>query len=191
MVDLLAQQFFYYVGQCITSWAKVEEHLFEICTSCLGANRKQVAIIYYRTPTIDSRLQLVDELIRTILPQRESRDGAHDHPDVVVWDKLRKEIGAEFPTRNHIAHHPVSERNLAKELNITHPGAAQDLFDFSWYEIYVSEAERLRGRHENAKPLSVPDLANHRVTIEALTTKLEIFRSSVLAKYAKSAPEQE
>jgi hypothetical protein len=188
MADLFAQQFYYYVGQCITAWAKVEEHLFEIVLTSLGASRQRTAIIYYRTPTIDTRLQLVDELIRTVLPQRTRKDGGHDHPDVIIWDKLRKEIGEHFPTRNRIAHHPVAEKKL---INITIPGAtpmpaaASDLLTFSWYESYVSDAERLRGKHEDAKPLGVPDLANHRVAIEGLITKLELFRTHVLVQHVK------
>ena len=56
-----ADEFFTWLGKCITAWAQVEEHLFEICVHSLGATRHRVAIVYYRTPTLDARLQLTNE----------------------------------------------------------------------------------------------------------------------------------
>ena len=43
------------LGRCITMWAFVEEKLFDLCLMTLKAPKKQTAIVYYRTPTIDSR----------------------------------------------------------------------------------------------------------------------------------------
>lgn len=64
------EEFLMWIGTCITAWAKVEEQLFGICEHCLGARTDRAAIVYYRTPTIDSRVLLVDELVRTVLPKR-------------------------------------------------------------------------------------------------------------------------
>jgi hypothetical protein len=172
--------FFTWLGKCITSWAQVEDHLFEICAFSLGSTKERTAVVYYRTPTIDSRLSLTDELIRTVLPRKES--GEHDHADVIIWNNIRKEIIAALPARNRMAHHPVTYRVVGP---VTGSLAAQDLLTFSWYESAVSDAERLRGRHEDAKPLTAPDLSYHRVDVETLITKLNLFRTHVLAKYAK------
>ena len=58
----------------------VEEKLFELFAFALKAPRKQAAIVYYRCSTIDARLNLADELIRSILPRREKNDGGQaDH----------------------------------------------------------------------------------------------------------------
>jgi hypothetical protein len=131
---------------------------------------------------------LVDELIRTVLPERERKDGGHDHDDVKIWERLCKEIGALLPIRNRLAHHPIQNKQLIQvALPGAEPisGAAADLLTFSWYESYISEAERLRGQHENIMPLSTVDLSAHRVEIEMIITKLDIFRSSVLSKYVE------
>ncbi len=62
MTNNSADEFFTWLGKCITAWAQVEEHLFEICVHSLGATRHRVAIVYYRTPTLRARLDLTDEL---------------------------------------------------------------------------------------------------------------------------------
>ena len=54
-----------------------------------------------------------------------------------------------------------------------------------WHESYVSDAERLRGRHENLQPLGIIELSNHRVSVQILVGKLERFRKNVLSKYAR------
>jgi hypothetical protein len=140
--------------------------------------KTRAAIIYYRTPTIDARLQLADELVRTVLPKRGKNDGGHDHQDVKIWNELRKEINSLLPIRNRIAHHPVT--------GATYPefSAVADLFDQrTWYQSQVSESEKLRGRHEDAKPIGGVELSMHRGEVETIITKLELFISNVISKY--------
>jgi hypothetical protein len=179
------EDFFTWVGKCITSWAGVEDHLFEICVQSLGATKQRTAIVYYRTPTIDARLKLTDELVRTVLPRREKEDGGHDHADVKIWESLRKKIVDLLPIRNRLAHHPVTNKKIVPEptgddaVSI----AVSRLTTLSWYESYVSDAERLRGGHEKAKPLMAPDLSNHRIAVEMIINELEIFRTHVLSKH--------
>lgn len=173
-------EFHMLVGKCITAWARVEEHLFKICATSLGTTDQRAAIVYFRTPTIESRLQLTDELLRTVLPKPERKSGGHDHADVQTWDRIRKDIGKILQTRNRIAHHPVADRKLFP----TAPeGAVGMLFDMSWFESVVSDAERLRGRHDDAKPLLAPHLSAHRLDVEMIITKLAIFREQVLSKH--------
>jgi hypothetical protein len=178
--------FFTWVGKCITSWAEVEEHLFEICHHVLGSTRHRTAIVYFRTPTIDARLNLTDELLLSILPRKDRPSGGHDHVDVKTWNEIRKGIIALLPTRNRLAHHPVIEKRLWPELKEDYAGsAAVSLLNMPWYESYVSDAERLRGRHEDIKPLTVPDLSTHRVDVALIVTQLHRFRTNVLSKYAR------
>jgi hypothetical protein len=101
--------FFTWVGKCITSWSRVEDHLFEICHKVLGCTKRRAAIVYYRTPTIDARLSLTDELLLSLLPKKDPPIGGHDHADVRAWNDIRKSIIALLPDRNRIAHHPVQE----------------------------------------------------------------------------------
>src|SRR5437016_10623279 len=95
------------VGNCITEWANVEAALFAICWRCLGCTNVKAAIVYYRTPTIEARMTLVDELVKSILPKKGRRSGGHDHPDVSRWNNIEKEFRDLQTIRRRIAHHPV------------------------------------------------------------------------------------
>jgi hypothetical protein len=99
-----ADEFFTWLGKCITAWASVENHLFEICVSSLGTTKHRAAIVYYRTPSLDARLELTNELVLTVLPARER--------DVKIWDNIKKEIKSLSPIRNRLAHHPVEQRQI-------------------------------------------------------------------------------
>src|ERR1700730_102814 len=94
------------VGHCITAWANVERQLFSLCNFALGAGQERAAIIYFRTPTLDSRLDLVEELIQTKLPRRMREDGGHDHPLVTEWKTIIKDVKDLLQTRNFIANQP-------------------------------------------------------------------------------------
>ena len=181
MVDYPTQHddFLMWVGFCITAWAKVEEHLFKICETCLRAREDRVAIVYYRTPTIDSRLKLVDELIRTALPKPARKRGGHDHPDLKVWNSLRKDIEGLLSTRSRIAHHPVRARGKTEDRPFWF------LDETTWLEIYVSEAERLRTGREDTSPLTKDDLVYHCGEVHDVSKRAgEIWRS-VLPKHVE------
>src|SRR4051812_31103108 len=85
-------EFYMYVGFCITAWAKVEEDLFDISQDLLGCSKEKAAIVYYRTPSMRARLELVDELMSTALPQRGRKNGGHDHPDLVAWTRIYSQV---------------------------------------------------------------------------------------------------
>lgn len=179
-------EFHMWIGKCITAWAKVEEHLFDICVKSLGTTQQKAAIVYFRTPTLDTRLKLVDELVRTVLPKRERKDGGHDHEDVKTWNKFRKQIGEILPVRNRLAHHPVFQKAIGPlPPPIYSSAAATDLFTFSWFESYMSEPEQLRESDKELKPLMTGDLSSHRIETELVITNLEIFRRHVLSKYVQ------
>jgi hypothetical protein len=45
-----------------------------------------------------------------------------------------------------------------------------DLFDqMTWYQSHISEAEKLRGRPHNEKPINVTELSQHRIDVEGIT----------------------
>lgn len=170
--------FYSWIGKCITAWAQVEKRLFTICHRSLNTTKQRAAIIYYRTPTIDSRLKLVDELVRTALPIKQRKNGGHDHKDVIYWDKLRKDITAHFPLRNRIAHQPVTRREYPEI------SAVADIFgQNTFYYSDASEEEKARGQHDETKPLDGPALSMHRVEVESLITRLDIFVHDVLSKH--------
>jgi hypothetical protein len=136
----LGDEFFEMIGNCIAEWANVEDVLFNICWQCLGSSKEVAAVVYYRTSTIDGRMTLIDELVKLTLPKRERRSGGKDHADVRLWNKIEADFGKLKEQRNQIAHHPVTvqQRHFAAGDPVGKPLVE------SWFELYVSEVERLR-----------------------------------------------
>ena len=169
-----AQQFLHYLGFAITEWAHIEAELFQVCEAILQTQRKLVAIIYYRTPTLDARLKLTDELILAIAPQPERKSGGHPHPTIKLWSNLRKDIEKSLPTRNQLAHSPAAP--LAKfDQN---DGAI--IVDIG-YASYMSNTEQLRG----GKPkdaLKLRDMQYHIASVSKLINRLRNFRIDELRK---------
>jgi hypothetical protein len=168
-------EFYMYVGLCITAWARVDEELFKTCDAILGTKKELAAIIYYRTTTLGARLALVGELVHRVLPKRERKSGGHDHPDVKTWRELQTDIEALLQERTQIAHHPVEMR--FRDISRTQISTS--------YRLYVSDAERLRGRHDNTAPLTVDRLSEHCQIVQQRARVLRKFRQNVLQGYLK------
>lgn len=166
-------EFFKWVGVSITEWSRVEEQLFVICRKCLKTRYDLAAIAYYRTPQLDARLKLVDELVRATLPQRAKKNGGHDHPDVKQWISVKAEITALLETRRRIAHHPMK--------------ASLDLETTSGFAIYIapSFAESLRGKDNKIKPLKQTDLEQHVIRLQDVVNQLALFYQHVLPKHSR------
>ena len=73
----LADEFHMMIGYCVTHWARVDDELFRIFRHCVGPN-EQSAIIYYRTPGLDLRFGLTEELVLSLLPKRPAKSGSHE-----------------------------------------------------------------------------------------------------------------
>jgi len=170
--------FLMWVGFCITAWARTEERLFKICETCLQARKDRVAVVYYRTPTIDARIKLIDELVRTVLPKSQKKNGGHDHPDLVEWNRLRKDMVDLLGARSRIAHHPVRAQSARGQNR-----AFWYLEKSSWFEIYASDAERLRTGRDDAKPLKQDDLVSHCHMVHEITRRAAKFSKDVLPKH--------
>ena len=115
MPDARSDELHMWVGYSITAWAEVEDGLFELCWRSLGSTKERAAIVYFKTPGTDSRLTLVDELVKTVLPKQEREDGGHHHTDLKAWIKLRDRIKTQLATRRRIAHHPAGYRKVIVE----------------------------------------------------------------------------
>lgn len=174
-------EFYKWIGYCISAWAKVENHLFEICWKSLQAPKEQAAIIYFRTPSLDARLTLADELVKSVLPKPSRRNGGHDHPTVKQWGKIEKSIKSSLTTRRRIAHHPVrpNETSFQFDDSDQFKGAG---FSFSWYELYVSEHEEARGKKIMPTNLIVTDLVDHEAALARLAGELKSFHDDVLSQ---------
>jgi hypothetical protein len=184
-IETRRNEFYQLVGKCIKEWANVEEKLFELCVFALAAPRKQSAIVYYKSPTIISRLNLVDELLRAILPPRTRKNGGHDHPHVVTWNEVCSAIKDALGERNLLAHAPVREVEAVQTM-VPLTGADPFKTLASWLEIIASEGERLKSVSEK-KPIRTKDLHAHLTAVELLTKRISVFHG-MIAKVPPEAP---
>jgi hypothetical protein len=170
-------EFLMYVGYCITTWADVEEKLFDILWKCLKCPPEQAAIVYYRTPNLDGRLSLTDELVKHALPKPKRKSGGHPHPDVKQWNELEAKFRQLLSVRRRIAHHPFH--------SMTFPASHGLLSGYTSVQIWISEEEKLRGKADAVQPLLLGDLKAHHILILDLASSLAIFAETTLAKYVQ------
>jgi hypothetical protein len=178
----LGDRFHMMIGYCIGAWADVDDALFQVFRECLGP-LDQSAIIYFKTPGLDVRFSLTDEIVRSVLPEPERKDGGHKHEDVLAWENTIKGHQDLLHTRRRIAHHPAAIRHdggLAGFLLIGVPTPLP-----SWYEIYMSEHEKLRGKKADAPALRIEDLERHIEAVGDLGDRLRAFLSDVLLRPAE------
>ncbi|MEK7994703.1 MAG: hypothetical protein AAB403_12940 [Planctomycetota bacterium] len=178
------EEFMLMVGSCVTEWAAIDSELFHICWECIGCSKERAAIVYFRTPTIEARRTLTNDLLLTVLPKKVRPNGGKDHPDVIKWSEIMKELGNLLSVRNRIAHQPVShkiEYAQAGTMRVDEP------LWVSWFELHISEHERSKVRQagEN-RPLKLSDLEDHLMAIGKLSSEIFQFRLEVLSKYLKA-----
>lgn len=167
-----AKEFFYYIGVAITDWAHFEGELFHICSMVLKTNQQNAAIVYFRTPSLDGRLTLVDELIRAVPEIGIRKTTLESETLLKSWDRLIKDIRNELPIRNQLAHSPstpMTERpDPSKKHELDH-----------WWASYVSGAEMLRGRKKERGDLKIADVQNHLKKLTMLFIRLRNFRVDI------------
>jgi hypothetical protein len=164
-------RFYNALGRAITDWAHVEAELYAMVASLIGCERERASIIFYRTPTIDSRLQLADDLMQTLFPRTTS--GGKDHPGLRIWKDLKKAIKDELPTRNQLAHQPAtpfidiyeSEDESKVELRAS-------------IASYISPAEKLRKQNLSSPILTAAAIEDHIKKVSALVQRLRVFANN-------------
>jgi hypothetical protein len=173
MSDAL-DEFFKWIGICITEWARVEDQLYLICHKCLRTTYDLTSVVYYRIPQLDARLGLVDELVRATLPKRKRQNGGHDHPDLKQWGSIRKEIETLLHIRRRIAHHQMRgfiDLETSKGIGV---------------HIEPSFAETLRGRgDDHLNPLEQTDLEQHVIKLQDVVNQLAQFYQHTLPKHSR------
>lgn len=179
-----SDEFHMWMGHCITAWAEVDDTLFNIFRHCVGP-KLQCAIIYYKTPSLEARFSLTDEIVRSILPKK--KPGEHDHTYVKRWDKAIKTRADLLAVRRRIAHHPVAANMqvfvhgaLATMPPDRMPIGGNPIERFSWLELYMSDGEKLRGRDAHLSPLRVNDLEGHFDAVGHLSNDLLGFLIEVI-----------
>ena len=171
-----------FLGMCITEWANIEAEIFEIFNSVLGTDLRHSAILFYSTPTLETRLALCTELLATVFPSPEKKDGGHKHRDHKTWDSLLVAIRKEMPIRNRLAHSPVAPYIQDKATN--------------WYEyfslgrainfrLYTPLEKKHRSRHASDAPIELEDLKRHLKAVAGLVGELQRFRLALREHTAK------
>lgn len=94
------------IGRCISEWANIEETLFDIFCMVLSTHTTLAAIVFYKTPTLDSRRTLMSELIEAHFP---TTPGKPTHKFLKEWREISGQIEELLPYRNLMAHHPVDK----------------------------------------------------------------------------------
>lgn len=149
--DEASNEFHMLIGYCIAEWASIDDQLFRIFRHCTGAKEEQAAIIYYKTPGLNVRLTMVDEIVRSVLPKNPKQTGGHDHPNMKRWKEIFCKCNKLFATRRRIAHQPVRAQET---LIPTPPPNAPYYLDMNpgldmtlqaSFEIYTSQTEQMRG----------------------------------------------
>ncbi len=189
-------EFHLWVGYCIAAWARVDDQLFRIFRACVGP-LEQSAIIFYRTPGLDVRFGLTDELVLSVLPRKQRRSGGHDHADVKVWKKAIDGYGRLLGVRRRIAHHPIDLKSDYSGMGAIlgmggqgymMPGGGMTRAVETWFEVYVNQHERLRANMADVAPLLIVDLHQHVADVWALTNRLSEFFDTALARHVKVSP---
>ena len=177
-------QFHLVLGYCIAKWAEVQDELFLICWTALRSGPEPAAVVFFRTPTLDARLSLTDELVRLILPK--TLPGKQPHQDLETWTAAVAAVRALLPIRNRLAHHPVQGEMLYVYFD-DDPEQQEQLF--TEFRSTISDAELLRGRHtESDRHLINDDLQLHLEKTSALRMRLRAFWSDVLLGHVSKLP---
>jgi hypothetical protein len=162
-------EFYVMVGRCIAEWGEIEERLFNICWDCLGPY-EQSAIVYYRTPSIDARLTLIDELIECVMSKEEIDLSGYEP----TWKATIKLVRGLLSTRRQLAHHPIKEINNY----LVYHTKWQNWAEGPVFRVRASEHERARGKRDDE--LYIDDLHEHHSSLEGaklmLDQFLELFR---------------
>lgn len=172
-----ADQFHMMMGYCIATWAGVDDVLFNIFQECVGP-REQCAIIWYRLNQLSGRIELVDEIVRSVLP-KPGKEGEHAHPDVKAWEAAKAGYGDLLSTRARIAHQPITMSFEYKKLE-----TAPIVQHSTYFEIAVGRHEKLRAKAARQPSLQLKDLENHVKEVAIFQQRLLDFAKSVRLKRA-------
>jgi hypothetical protein len=136
-----------------------------------------------RTPGLDVRLKLTDEIVRSVLPPRPARSGSHDHPSVEAWKAVAAKFEPLLFVRRRLAHHPVEARWSLLEPVAPAAGPLNKPIPVGvGYEVRTGEHERKRRRNSIAPPLSIQDLRDHLSAVRVLANELNEFNRDAFAQ---------
>jgi len=181
----LSDDFHCLIGYSIAEWAEVERQLFAICWTALRCPLEQAAVVYARTPTIDSRLRVITDLLNIIFPKPGS--GGHRHKAFKRWEIVTKNITTLLPVRNRIAHHPTGNKVIMKP-GPEDAGGFSEIYLFEVFGLHLSDFDAVRGKHKEKPELYEADLAEHLAAVTKLREELLSFRRALVEHVGEPLP---
>jgi hypothetical protein len=180
--DETRNEFHMMIGYCIAEWAGIDDELFRIFQHCTGAKEKQAAVVFYRLPGLNVRLGLVDEIVKSVLPQ--TQPGKQKDPQLKRWSGINKACEKLFETRRRIAHQPVrAQETLVPMQRLQYPhylylDQTTNMMSQASFEIYTTEVENMRGK--DTTPLTLEDLQNHQKRTSEVRSQMNVFFEEIL-----------
>jgi hypothetical protein len=171
------REFYEWIGHCITAWSSVDVRLFEITHLVMECGYEHVAIVYYRTPSLEAGISLANEIVRSSLPPREPPNGGHVHPLVKEWDAIIKDIRELMPQRNIIAHSPVREHRRTTFGNVASEAEFGQIEEV-WIESYPVHHEMARPETKE-RSMKRDDLPVHYRAVNTLCERLKTFQTKI------------
>lgn len=163
------------VGRAITEWADVQEHLYAIVLQILRCEPRHASIIFFRTPSIEARITLADDLLKTVFPQTSENPGTKSHSGYATWTGIQADLRREMPIRNSLAHHPVDLVVDVWEDKTTSRFVARKVRPAT----VMGPSEALRKGYRY--PLAIEDIKAHSARVSVFASRLLDFRSGPLA----------
>ena len=182
---IVERDFYMYVGFYLTRWAFVEESLFLICSSVLGADAPRAAVVFFRTPTLSSRIELISELMAVRFPPSVRRNGGHRDKRFKTWERLSIRVKALVPLRNSVAHHPpvFKATGIRTWIETLEDGSQAVRVNTDAlnqrFELYKSHHKRLRERDFEEENITVEDLKQGSREVDKVVRALNAYRQTL------------
>jgi hypothetical protein len=187
----IGDEFHRVIGYCVAEWSWIDEQLFRIFQVCVG-KPEQCAIIFYSLPGLNQRLKLTSEIVLSLLPKPKRKSGGHDERSVQYWKDIEKRVSGLLAMRRRIAHHQVTRTTIVTNSKAPPKADAvvintpeKETILASWFEIYMSEGEALRGRGVEKVRIAMVDLRKHLQELRLVVSELEKFHTL----YIRTLPE--
>lgn len=170
------------LGYCIARWSYVEERLFKICKGALKCPPKQAAIVFYRSPTLDVRLSLTEEIVQAAFGKSRRMKARRK-----AWKEIASEIRRLSPLRNRLAHHTVESDVIP--VRYIEGDKVVERTTLTLLRVLPSKTERLRGRAYGKKAVRWSDMMKHLEEVDALISQMNRYlRPKRRAKRLRPSP---
>ena len=157
-----------WVGLCLTRWGLLDEIVFKIFHEILHTETKLAAIIYYKSPSLDTRLNLCDELVAAAFPYLAGKP----KPQIIrMWNGIREALRKLTPVRNALAHHNVgsmSEIQMVQQEDKIFRAKGST----TRMEIRLNQYQRLRDGNNLVKLVKDEELPSHYDSVQATIVQM-------------------